>query len=66
MLRLRAYVHWSRPEIAIAMAGEDRRFHGRRRHLGCGANTAKFNGESMGKIVILMPDNSRIDILKFL
>ena len=40
----------SRPEIEsrqygssnpAAMAGEDRRFHGRQRHLGCGANTAK-------------------------
>ena len=28
--------------MAAAMAGEDRRFHGRRRHLGCRANTAKF------------------------
>ena len=32
---------WDR-EQAIAIAGEDRRFHGRRRHLGCGANAAKF------------------------
>ena len=36
VLRLRAHVHWSRPEIAIAIVGEDGRFHGRRRHLGCG------------------------------
>ena len=43
-----------------------RRFHGRGRHLGSGANAAKFS-ECMGKIVILMLDNSRkFDILQFL
>ena len=39
------------------------RFHGRRRHLGCGANTAKST-VNMGKIVILMPDNlKKVDIV---
>ena len=28
--------------MAAAIAGENRRFHGRRCHLGCGANTAKL------------------------
>ena len=28
--------------MAAAIAGEGGRFHGRRRHLGCGANTANL------------------------
>ena len=45
---------------------DNRRFHGRGRHLGSGANAVKFS-DCMGKIVILMLDNSRkVDILKFL
>ena len=45
-----------------------RRFHGRGRHLGSGANTVKLTVNArMGKIVILMLDNSRkFDILLFL
>ena len=44
-----------------------RRFHGRGRHIGSGANGAKFDSECMVKIVILMLDNSRkVGILKFL
>ena len=44
----------------------DRRVHCRRRHLGSGANTAKFS-ECMEEIVILVLDNLRkVDILKFL
>ena len=45
-----------------------RRFHGRGRHLGSGANAAKFTVNVSGKIVILMLDiNSwKADILKFL
>ena len=42
--RLQAHVHWRaglRSRGAAAIAGEDRWFHGCRRHLGCGANTAK-------------------------
>ena len=45
-----------------------RRFRGRGRHLGSGANAAKFtvNQECMGKIVTLMLHNSRkFDILQF-
>ena len=44
VLRLRAHVHWRAGLRSRAgnMAGEDRRFYGRRRHLGCEANTAKF------------------------
>ena len=53
--------------MAAAMAGEDTRFHGRRSHLGCGANTAKFTVNVWEKIVILMLDNLRkVDILQFL
>ena len=45
----------------------NRRFHGRGRTLGNGANAAKFTVNVLGKIVILMLDNLRkFDILQFL
>ena len=44
-----------------------RSFHGRGRDVGSVGKRGKIYSECMGKIVILMLDNSRkVDILKFL
>ena len=53
--------------MAAAMAGEDRRFHGRRRHLVVGQTRQNLQWMYGEKIMILMLDNLRkVDILQFL